>query len=82
MGARRSAFDRLGMTAAAIAASAPLEAQAASQPGISVEESIPERQPDNEAATFAASAQASQASEAALPPPVALDLSQGDEWAA
>ena len=44
-----------------------------------MEESIVERHPDRETATFAVSVRASRASDAPLPQPDALDLYQGDE---
>ena len=81
-GAWRSAFHRLGMAAATITVSEPLEAQAASESGIPMEESIPERRPDGGTATFAVSAHASRASDATTPQNDAPDLSQGEESAA
>ena len=77
----KSTFHWLGIAPAAISVLEALEAQAASRPGISMEESIVERHPDRETATFAVSVRASQASDAPLPQPDALDLYlyQGDE---
>ena len=70
------------MAAATIAVSEPLEAQAASESGIPMEESIPERRTDGETANSAVSAHASRASDAATPHIDAPDLSQGEESAA
>ena len=69
------------MALAAIAVLEPFEAHVVSQPDIPMEESILECQPDGETATFAVSAGATQASDAALPQHDALNLSQGEESA-